>query len=49
MATKRILHITNPGLRPQLVDVAPDAEVNPSKRYALIQNEVSVELVFVLV
>ena len=40
MSGKRILHITNPGLRPQLVDIAPDAENSPSKRYALIANEV---------
>ena len=35
----RTLHYTTPGFRPQLVDIAPDAEDPASKRYHTIEEE----------
>ena len=40
MSNRRVLHVTNPGLKPQLIAIAPDGAHSPSKRYGLIENEV---------
>ena len=37
--SRRTLHFTTKGFKPQIVDIAPDAEDPPSKRQELIQNE----------
>lgn len=36
----RPLHFTTPGFRPQIVDIAPDAEDPRSKRYEIFESEV---------
>ncbi len=41
MAHHRTLHYTAPGIKPQLVDIAPDAFAAESKRYGVFQEEVS--------
>lgn len=38
----RTIHYTASGYRPQLVDIAPDAEDIQSKRFEIIEEEVSV-------
>ena len=40
MSKQRTLHFTTPGLRPQLLAIAPEAYDPESKRHSLIENEV---------
>jgi len=35
----RTLHYTQPGLKTQLIDIAPESQMIQSKRYQLIENE----------
>ena len=41
--SRRVLHITQTGQRPRLVDIAPEAEAPPSKRDAIFEREVSMQ------